>query len=132
MCPHSDYRPGRPVVTTIFMAKKVCSGYPIKMDPPVVCGYLPSNLSIRDHAEFAFSNWISYDYLGYYPYREPFNPRRKAMKLSKAAKIWIDYHKTHSKKKIRCEPIRPSSNGLSRNLVMAPSSKSPRNRSLHS
>jgi hypothetical protein len=57
------------------------------------------NLSIREHAEFAFSNWISYAYLGYYPYREPFNPRRKAMKLSKAAKIWIDYHKTHSKKK---------------------------------
>ena len=24
------------------------------------------------------------------------------MKLSKAAKIWIDYHRTHSKK-IRCE-----------------------------
>ena len=41
------------------------------------------------------------------------------MKLSKAAKIRIDYHKTHSKK-TQYESIRPSSNGLSRNLVMAP------------
>jgi hypothetical protein len=49
------------------------------------------------------------------------------MKLSKAAKIWIDYHKT-IRKKIRCELTGPSSNGLSSNLVMAPSAKSPRNR----
>ena len=60
---------------------------------------LPASITIKDDVEFAFSNWISYAYLGYHPYREPFNPRRSAMKLSKAAKIWIDYHKTHSKKK---------------------------------
>ncbi len=42
------------------------------------------------------------------------------MKLSKAAKIWIDYHKTHSKKKIRCDPTVPSSSGISKNSVMVP------------
>ena len=50
------------------------------------------------------------------------------MKLSKAAKIWIDYHKTHSKKKYGAILQGPLSNGLSRNSVMAPSSKSPRNK----
>jgi hypothetical protein len=29
---------------------------------------------------------------------QPIYQRREAMKLSKAAKIWIDHHKTHSKK----------------------------------
>ena len=28
--------------------------------------FLPSNLSIRDHAEFTFSIWISYAFLGCY------------------------------------------------------------------
>jgi hypothetical protein len=59
---------------------------------------LPAPISIRQDIEFAFSKWISYAYLGCYPYHEPFYPRRSAMKLSKADKTCIDYHKTHSKK----------------------------------
>ena len=35
------------------------------------------------------------------------------MKVSKAAKIWIDYHKTHSKK-IRYDHINPSLIGSAR------------------
>ena len=54
------------------------------------------------------------------------------MKLSKAAKIWIDYHKTHSKKIIRCDPTGPSSNGSSMNSAMDPSNKSPQSKSFNS
>ena len=41
------------------------------------------------------------------------------MKLSKAAKIWIDYHRIHSKK-IRYDPTGQLSNGLSASSVMDP------------
>ena len=79
-------------------AGQVRSGCRTKNVMTIFPDSLPPNLSIRDHIEFAFSKWISYAYLGCYPYREPFNSRRSAMKLSKVVKIWIDYHKTHSKK----------------------------------
>jgi hypothetical protein len=46
----------------IFMATQVCSGYPKKTGLTVPCA-LPANLNIRDHNEFAFSNWISDAYV---------------------------------------------------------------------
>ena len=54
------------------------------------------------------------------------------MELSKAAKIWIDYHKTNSKKKTRCGLTEQSSKveTLSGSSVMAPLIRSPRNTSL--
>ncbi len=39
------------------------------------------------------------------------------MKLSKAASIWIDYHKNHSKKKIRYDPTKPSLSHFAKRLV---------------
>jgi len=39
------------------------------------------------------------------------------MKMSKTAKVWIDYHTTHSKK-ILSDPIGPSSSCSARNSVM--------------
>ena len=53
------------------------------------------------------------------------------MKLSKAAKIWIDYHKTHSKINLRYDPTSPSSYDSSRNSVMILFIKASRNTSSH-
>jgi hypothetical protein len=36
---------------------------------PKTTDSLPSPISIRQDIEFAFSNWISYTYLGSYPHR---------------------------------------------------------------
>jgi hypothetical protein len=83
----------------IIMDEQVRPGYPKENGLTKTADYLPTPISIRQDIEFAFSNWISYAYLGSRPNHKPFNPRRRAMKLSKVAKIWIDYHKTHSKKK---------------------------------
>jgi hypothetical protein len=52
-----------------FIAGKVRSGYPKENGLTKTADYLPSSISIRQDLEFAFSNWISYAYLGYYPYR---------------------------------------------------------------
>jgi hypothetical protein len=41
------------------------------------------------------------------------------MKVTKAAKIWIDYHKAHSKKKIPCDRISPLLNDSARISVSA-------------
>jgi hypothetical protein len=46
----------------IIMAEQVRPGYPKENGLTKTADYLPSNLSIRDHAEFAFSNWISLDF----------------------------------------------------------------------
>jgi hypothetical protein len=44
---------------------RICSGYLKKTNHCGTWHYLPDPISIEEDPEFAFSNWISYAYLGY-------------------------------------------------------------------
>jgi hypothetical protein len=48
----------------IIMDEQVRPGYPKENGLTKTADYLPTPLSIRQDIEFAFSNWISYAYLG--------------------------------------------------------------------
>jgi len=75
--------------------------YPIKTIRSAACGFLP----YAQTTKFPKSLQIPFGYRIFYPGGvmnvKPKHRRRHIMKVSKAAKIWIDYHNAHSKKKYR-------------------------------